>query len=147
MAWRQRGAKPLPKPNADLPIGLLWNLDQNTKVSIGKCRLFRLAIFVRAIIWRHMVAACGIYNWVNNGSVDGLLPDGTFHHTSQWRHNERNGVSNHRRLNCFLSRLFRHKSNKTSKLRISGFCKGNWIPPNKGPVTPPYGGVVMTIAY
>ena len=29
----------------------------------------------------------------------------------QWRHNEHNGVSNHRRLHCLLNRLFRCKRN------------------------------------
>ena len=38
----------------------------------------------------------------------------------QWRHNERNGVSNHQ-LNC----LFRHRSMKTSKLRATGLFAGN----------------------
>ena len=31
----------------------------------------------------------------------------------QWRHNERHGVSNHRRLESLLHRLFRRKSKKT----------------------------------
>ena len=42
----------------------------------------------------------------------------------QWRHYERNGVSNHRRLDCLLSRLFRHRSKKTSKLRVPGLSEG-----------------------
>ena len=45
--------------------------------------------------------------------------------TLQWRHNERDGVSNHRRLGCLLNRLFRRKSKKTSKLRVTGMCEGN----------------------
>ena len=43
----------------------------------------------------------------------------------QWRHNEHDGVSNHRRLDCSLNRLFRRRSKKTSKLRITGLCEGN----------------------
>ena len=43
----------------------------------------------------------------------------------QWCHNGRNGVSNHRRLNCLLSRLFRRRSKITSKLCITGLCEGN----------------------
>ena len=34
-------------------------------------------------------------------------------------HNERDGVSNHRRLDCLLNRLFRRRTKKTSKLRIT----------------------------
>ena len=45
--------------------------------------------------------------------------------TLQWRHNVRDGVSNHRRLECLLSRLFRRRSNKRSKLRVTGRCEGN----------------------
>ena len=44
--------------------------------------------------------------------------------TLQCRHNERNGVSNHRRLDCLLNRLFRCRSKKTSKLRVTGLCEG-----------------------
>ena len=48
-------------------------------------------------------------------------------HTStlQWRHNECDCISNHRRLECLLNRLFRSRSKKTSKLRVTGLCKGN----------------------
>ena len=44
---------------------------------------------------------------------------------SQWRHNERDGVSNHRRNDCLLNHLFRRRSKKTSKLRVTGLCEGN----------------------
>ena len=44
---------------------------------------------------------------------------------TQWRHNEPNGVSNHRRLHYLLNRLFRHRSKQTSKLRVIGLCEGN----------------------
>ena len=43
----------------------------------------------------------------------------------QWRHNECYGDSNHRRIDCLLSRLFRRRSKKTSKLRVTGLCAGN----------------------
>ena len=45
----------------------------------------------------------------------------------QWRHNERDCVSNHQPHDCFslLNRLFRHSSKKTSKLRVTGLCAGN----------------------
>ena len=45
--------------------------------------------------------------------------------TLQWRHNGHNGVSNHRRIDCLLNRLFRRRSKKTSKLRVTGLCEGN----------------------
>ena len=43
----------------------------------------------------------------------------------QWRHNERDDVSYHRRLGCLLNHLIRHRSKKTSKLRVTGLCEGN----------------------
>ena len=43
----------------------------------------------------------------------------------QWRHNERDGVSTHRRLDCVLNRSFSRRSKKTSKLRVTGPCDGN----------------------
>ena len=45
--------------------------------------------------------------------------------TLQWRHDERDGVSNHRPYDCFLNRLFRLRSKQTSKLRVNGLCEGN----------------------
>ena len=38
----------------------------------------------------------------------------------QWRHNGRDGISNHQPPDCFLNCLFRCKSKKTSKLRVTG---------------------------
>ena len=45
--------------------------------------------------------------------------------TLQWRHNGGDGVSNHRRLDCLLSSLFRRRSKNISKLRVTGLCAGN----------------------
>ena len=51
-------------------------------------------------------------------------------HQHQWyrlqgRHYERDDVSNHRRLDGFLNRLFKRWSMKISKLRVTGLCGGN----------------------
>ena len=43
----------------------------------------------------------------------------------RWRHNGRNSVSNHQPYDCLLNRLFRRRSKKTSKLRVTGLCVGN----------------------
>ena len=40
----------------------------------------------------------------------------------RWRNNGRDGVSNH---DCLLYCLFRRRSKKTSKLRVTGLCAGN----------------------
>ena len=42
-----------------------------------------------------------------------------------WRYNERDDVSNHQPRDCLLKHLFRHRSKKTSKLRVTGLCEGN----------------------
>ena len=66
----------------------------------------------------------------------------------QWRHNERNGVSNHRRPGCLLNHLLRCRSKKTSKLRVTELCERNPLVdfPHKGPVTRkmfPFDNVIM----
>ena len=43
----------------------------------------------------------------------------------QWRHNERNDISNHQPHDCLLNGLFRRRSTKTSKLRVTGLWEGN----------------------
>ena len=44
--------------------------------------------------------------------------------TLRWRHNRRDCVSNHQPHDCLLNRLFKRRSKKTSKLRVTGFCAG-----------------------
>ena len=59
-------------------------------------------------------------------------------YTLHWRHNGRNGVSNHQPYDCLLNRLFRRRSKETPKLRVTGLCEGNspgpdrWIPRTNG---------------
>ena len=43
----------------------------------------------------------------------------------KWRHNEHDGVSNHQPHDCLLNRLFRRRSQKAAKLRVTGLCAGN----------------------
>ena len=43
----------------------------------------------------------------------------------QWRQNGHDSVSNHQPHDCLLNRLFRLRSKKTSKLRVTGLCAGN----------------------
>ena len=43
----------------------------------------------------------------------------------QWRHNGHDSVSNHQPNDCLLNRLFRRRSKKTSKLRVTGLYGGN----------------------
>ena len=43
----------------------------------------------------------------------------------QWRHNGHDSVSNHQPFYCLLNRLFRRRSKKTSKLRVTGLSAGS----------------------
>ena len=52
----------------------------------------------------------------------------SWHHQQyalQWRHNACENVSNHQLHDCLLNRLFRRRSKKTSKFRVTGLCAGN----------------------
>ena len=60
------------------------------------------------------------------------------HDTLHWRHNEHDGVSNHQPHGCLLNRLFRRRSKKTSKLRVTGLYVGT----SPGPVNSPHKGSV-----
>ena len=62
-----------------------------------------------------------------------------------------NGVSNHRRFQCLFNRLFRHRSNKPSRLHATGLCVGNspvaGVYPHKGPITRkmfPFDDIIMS---
>ena len=43
----------------------------------------------------------------------------------RWRQNGRDSVSNHQPHDCLLNRLFRRRSKKTPKPRVTGLCVGN----------------------
>ena len=102
-----------------------------------------------------LIAASGFNTWrfyyhkMRRKGEAGIPYKGQFNLTSQWC-NERDGVSNHRRLDCLPSRLFMRRSKKISKLRVSGLCDGNhrWPmdSPHKGPVKRkmfPFDDVIM----
>ena len=65
-----------------------------------------------------------------------LTPDNLY--SLRWRHNDHDGVSNDQPHGCLLNRLFRRRSKKTSKLRVTGLCVGN----SPGPVNSPHKGPV-----
>ena len=61
--------------------------------------------------------------WFHNAGEEETLKN--YANSLQWRHNGRDGVSNHQAHHCSLNRLFRRRSEKTSKLRVTGLCAGN----------------------
>ena len=93
------------------------------------------------IDYRYGVIRKNIYNFCRNWR--GFFP-------LRWRHNEHDGVSNHQHHGCLLNRLFRRRSKKTTKLRVTGLCvgisPGPVNSPHKGPVTRkmfPFDDVIM----
>ena len=78
---------------------------------------------------RNLGCSCGSYSiqqlYGKNNTIQ-VLCDGLKDRVpSQWRHNGRDGVSNHQPPDCLLNRLFKRRSKKTSKLRAPGLCAGN----------------------
>ena len=72
----------------------------------------------------------------------------------EWRHKERDGVSNHQPHDCLLNRLFRCRSKKTSNLRVNGLCERNSPVTGEFPAQRdsnaemfPFDDVIMTLHY
>ena len=65
--------------------------------------------------WLVLQAFCDLYGFKDTVNSFAL----------QWRHNERDCVSNHQPRDCLLNRLFRRRSKKPWKLRVTGLCAGN----------------------
>ena len=68
-----------------------------------------------------------IFWWIclHHGCVHHALTLSGCEVTLHWRHNDHDGVSNHQPHDYLLNRLFRRRSKKTSKLRVTGLCVGN----------------------
>ena len=91
-----------------------------------------LLLLVYAFVWLYYLMVTINTFWVELSWVELSWVKPTIHVnfevwriSLQWRHNERDGVSNHQAHDCLLNRLFRSRSKKTSKLRVTGLCVGN----------------------
>ena len=110
MSWRHRGflnERPIHVPTADITI--CWK--SYKKISRKVC-VFSLT----QVDMNSNSKVCNFFQILE------LLHSRL---SLQRRHNECNGVSNHRRLDCLLKRLFRGRSKKTSRLHVIGLCEGN----------------------
>ena len=65
-----------------------------------------------------------VYNGLESTGEQTIIWSNTLN-PLQWRHDERDDVSNHQPHDCLPNGLFRRRSKKTSKLRITGLCDGN----------------------
>ena len=76
------------------------------------CREISMAILKDVIGQQRLLRLIDIQrNFVQNKTGTSL--------SLQWCHNERDIISNHRRLECLLSRLFRRRLKKITKLRLT----------------------------
>ena len=74
-------------------------------------------------VWTHKNVRNGPQSYTARNLVcSHVAINWTFH----WRHNGHDGVPNHQPHDCLLKRLFRSRSKKTSKLRVTCLCAGNW---------------------
>ena len=92
-------------------IVLMFKTSGHPVLGVPPCFLycFALSFFVKLCLGFPQFLRC--WMWIFN--------------TLQWRHNGYDGVSNHQPHNCLLNRLFRCRSRKISKLRVTGLCEGN----------------------
>ena len=105
----------------------------HTSKLIWKCRLHTGGHFVMALTYSpQVITVFSLYNLKTVGTPSsshlqwlGYNGGNPALYSLRWRHSERDGVSNHRRLECLLNGLFRGLSKKTSKLRGTGPCEGN----------------------
>ena len=106
--------------------------------------------FKRIYSHDHLIRDDPVYTRLRNTTTTKMLRNVPL----QWRHNDNDGVSNHQPHGRLFNRLFRRRSKKTSKLRVTGLCVGNSPEPvnspHKGPVTRkmfPFDDVIMRKLY
>ena len=104
------------------------------------------------LVWFSNATTLHIYPLWNKEQVQPMYPIYSIL-SLHWRHNDHDGVSTHQPHCCLLNRLFRCRSKKTSKLRVTGLCvensPGPVNSPHKGPVTRkmfPFDDVIMVTA-
>ena len=75
--------------------------------------------------WKRFHVTALLWKEFNRGAQKRHQVISNYHAVLQWRHNESDGVSNHRHIDCLRNRLFRRRSKKRSNLRTTGLCDGN----------------------
>ena len=117
----------------------LWSApEQKAKQTIETPVIWdAIALVMTSLQWAGEIGACSLvrHTTVSRIGFAILLPVWLHYqchlcksitHTSlRWRQNGRDSVSNHQPQDCLLNRLFRRRSKKTSKLRVTGLYEGN----------------------
>ena len=102
--------------------GPRWKLD-HTPMKID--RFLAIDLFSSSILFQtNRLLSCKSWSAYNLGRC---LQSWLSHYTGalQWRLNGRVSVSIHQPHHCLLNRLFRRRSKKTPKLRVTGLCARN----------------------
>ena len=90
-------------------------LDRDQAMELCFMSMWQYSCYITLAKWRHISWP----TWVQ-------VPDGTNQLPAlHWSHNEPDGVSKYQPRDCLLNCLFRRRSKKTSKLRVTGLCVGN----------------------
>ena len=130
---------------------LSWNFQDSSDIVqetnwniLGMLDIFSLFFLRESLYWKYDIAAITTkrFHWSCIHSLFIFMEQecaylssyGSIEFTLHWRHNDYDGVSNRRPRGCLLNRLFRRRSKKTSKLRVTGLCAGN----SPGPVNSPH---------
>ena len=87
---------------------------QNNALGNVACKISILFLPGRCV-WYMDVSCCV----TENNTIRGPAPS-----SLQWRNSERDGITNHRRLDFSLNRLFKHRSKKSPKIRVTCFVRG-----------------------
>ena len=83
-------------------------------------------VTLRVCIQICMADVCSCHNILNQTACYNInIVQLHFRWPLQWRHHGPDGVSNHQPHHCLLNCLFKCRSKKTSKLRVTGLCEGN----------------------
>ena len=93
-----------------------WNFWMACRQRVSNDALRWVHLDIRPFLSNKKVNRRNKAYWLTNG---GIFIVNYLSLSLQWRHNERDGVSNHQRLGCLLNRLFRHKLKVKSKFHIN----------------------------
>ena len=96
-----------------------WNLTRNSHILIHE-----MLLKLSSAEWRPFRHGLNVLSNYIHIKLWNVITH-SFHISLQWRHNGHDSVSNHLPYDCLLNRLFRRRSKKTSKLRVTGLCTGN----------------------
>ena len=125
-----------------LIVSHIWSQTNQTIMGWGSSKIL--------LQWYHVIVYTNNCGLSNNPQMLMQAAQQLVSESLQWRHNDHDSVSNHQPHGCLLNRLFRRRSKKTSKLRVTGLCVGNspgpMNSPHKVPVTRkmfPFDDVIM----